>query len=110
MSEAKIHPSALMDVSDGLAADLPRLAAASGCSFTVDLDRIPRTPGCSLEQALGDGEDFELLFAIPQRKARQLEEQWRRKFRALPLTRIGMLIPRKKRSTNLRAHGHDHFQ
>jgi thiamine-monophosphate kinase len=105
----EIRPSAMMDLSDGLAADLPRLAKASGCSFKVDLEAIPRTKGCSIEQALGDGEDFELLFAVAPRKAARLENAWRQQGFRLPLTRIGTLLPRRQQSTDLRSHGHDHF-
>ena len=61
------HLRAMMDLSDGLGADLPRLAAASGCGF--ELGEIPCTPGCSRDSALGDGEDFELLFAAGPRDA-----------------------------------------
>ncbi|MBC7981067.1 MAG: thiamine-monophosphate kinase, partial [Armatimonadetes bacterium] len=57
-------PSAMMDVSDGLAKDLPRLASASGRGFRIDERLVPRTEGCTLEQALGDGEDYELLFSL----------------------------------------------
>jgi thiamine-monophosphate kinase len=105
----QIRPSAMMDISDGLGADLPRLAEASKCSFEVDPERIPTTEGCTLEQALNDGEDFELLFAIAPSKARELEKSWRRSFRKLPLTRIGALISLHKPSTDLYAHGYDHF-
>ena len=44
--------------------DLPRMAAASGCGFRIDRDSVPLTPGCTIDQALGDGEDFELLLAV----------------------------------------------
>ena len=104
------RPSSMMDLSDGLAKDLPRLAQASRCSFRVDMESIPRSPGCTLQQALGDGEDFELLFTISPKRAARLPNQWRRHFPATPLTRIGELVPRRKKSTLLQAHGHDHFQ
>jgi thiamine-monophosphate kinase len=104
-----IQPSAMMDLSDGLAKDLPRLARASRCSFTVDLKAIPRTPQSTLEQAIADGEDFELLFAVPPSRVAKLK-QWERRFPKTPLTRIGKLTPRNKKPTDLRAHGHDHFQ
>jgi thiamine-monophosphate kinase len=55
---------ALMDISDGLAADVPRLAAASGVRCVVDLERIPRADGVSPEDAAGGGEDYELLAAV----------------------------------------------
>jgi thiamine-monophosphate kinase len=55
---------ALMDISDGLAADLPRLAAASGVRCVVDLDRVPRPDGVTAEEAASGGEDYELLAAV----------------------------------------------
>ncbi len=55
---------AMMDLSDGLGADLPRLARASGVGFEVDEDALPRNRGCTVAQAINDGEDYELLFAI----------------------------------------------
>ena len=60
---------AMMDLSDGLGADLPRLALASGVGFAVDENAIPRHRGCSITQAISDGEDYELLFAISPRTA-----------------------------------------
>jgi thiamine-monophosphate kinase len=73
-----------IDVSDGLSLDLSRMAEESGCGAALDLDRIPiaedarrlseqssdgRTP---LDHALGDGEDFELLLAVPPEEAARL--------------------------------------
>ncbi len=58
------RPSAMMDLSDGLGTDLPRLAAASGCGFRLNYADIPRNPGCTVEQAIKDGEDYELLFTL----------------------------------------------
>jgi thiamine monophosphate kinase len=55
---------ALMDISDGLAADLPRLAAASGVRCVVDLDSLPCAQGVSPEEAASGGEDYELLAAV----------------------------------------------
>ena len=56
---------AMMDVSDGLSRDLPRLAAASGVGAVVDAARVPIHPDADsdLERALHEGEDFELLVA-----------------------------------------------
>ncbi|MEO0017515.1 MAG: hypothetical protein RLZZ522_798, partial [Verrucomicrobiota bacterium] len=47
---AHFKPSAMMDLSDGLAKDLPRLAAASGCGFLLERGQLPLTPGCSEAQ------------------------------------------------------------
>lgn len=60
-----IRPTAMMDISDGVAADLPRLARASQCGFELFPEQIPCNPGCSVEQALHDGEDYELLLTLP---------------------------------------------
>lgn len=66
------RPTAMMDLSDGIAADLPRLAAASRCGFELSLPDIPCNPGCSLEQALNDGEDYELLLTFSPQDAATL--------------------------------------
>lgn len=106
-------PRAMMDLSDGLAADLPRLAAASGCGFEIFEESIPRSRGCSVEQALADGEDYELLFTIAPRDVPSLESAWRKRFPRLPLTRIGVLTPQTASSEAARIanspHGHNHF-
>jgi thiamine-monophosphate kinase len=82
---------AMMDLSDGLGADLPRLARASGLGFEVDENAIPRNRGSSVGQAISDGEDYELLFAISPEHGASLTKRWRRRFPKLPLTRIGRL-------------------
>lgn len=83
-------PSAMMDLSDGVARDLPRLAKASGCGFEIERELLPVTEGRSVEQALGDGEDFELMFTISASEG--LEKAWGEKFPELELTRIGRLV------------------
>jgi thiamine-monophosphate kinase len=55
---------AMIDVSDGLALDLHRLADASGVGFS--LEDVPLTAGATLDEALGGGEDYELLVAIAE--------------------------------------------
>lgn len=65
------RPTAMMDLSDGLGTDLPRLARASDCGFQLNLDKLPLNPACSPQQGLTDGEDYELLFTIsPENLAR----------------------------------------
>lgn len=103
-------PRAMMDLSDGLGADLPRLAAASGCGYEIFLDRLPRNPGCNVEQALSDGEDFELLFALAPKDVARLEPAWKKSFPRLPLTRIGELLPLTTTTSKSKLpRGHDHF-
>lgn len=60
---------AMMDLSDGLAADAPRLAQASSCGSLINTRNVPIHPDAAkdpdpLRAALEDGEDFELLVAI----------------------------------------------
>lgn len=57
--------TACMDISDGLALDLHRMCKASGVS--AELDSVPLLKGATLDQALHDGEDYELLYAAPPR-------------------------------------------
>jgi thiamine-monophosphate kinase len=82
---------AMMDLSDGLGADLPRLARASKTGFDIELENLPLTRGATIDNAISDGEDYELLFAVSPRDRNSLEREWRRKFPKLLLTRIGSL-------------------
>jgi len=100
--------NAMMDLSDGLGADLPRLARASGVGFDLDEAAIPRTRGCTIQQAISDGEDYELLVAISKGQAAALQRAWVKEFPALPLTRIGRLIPKSK-IENQTWRGYVHF-
>jgi thiamine-monophosphate kinase len=82
---------AMMDLSDGLGADLPRLARASNVGFDIELGNLPVTRGATIDNAISEGEDYELLFAISPRDRNRLEREWRQKFPELALTRIGSL-------------------
>ena len=55
----------MLDLSDGLAADLPRIARASGVGIEVDPDAITVAGGATAEQAIGGGDDYELCFTAP---------------------------------------------
>ncbi len=103
------QPRAMMDLSDGLAADLPRLATASACGYEIQRDRLPLNAGCTADQALADGEDFELLFAIGSRASARLERAWKKRFPRLPLTRIGELRASPETRKAKLPCGHDHF-
>lgn len=80
---------AAMDLSDGLAADLPRLARASGVGAVLERARLPLHPGCSVEQALQEGEDHELLLAVDAARWDALAAAWASRFPGLGLSRIG---------------------
>jgi thiamine-monophosphate kinase len=57
--------TAMLDISDGIATDVRRLAAASGTGAVVELARLPAAPGATVAQAATGGEDYELLAAVP---------------------------------------------
>jgi thiamine-monophosphate kinase len=57
------HAHALIDISDGIARDAAHIAERSRCRLVVDLDRVPRAEGATVDD-LGFGEDYELLAAV----------------------------------------------
>jgi thiamine-monophosphate kinase len=83
---------AMMDLSDGLARDLPRLAKASGCGYVIYENDLPCSPGCDIAGALGDGEDYELLFTVSPGTIKSLMSRWNAHFPELPLSVVGELI------------------
>lgn len=90
-----------IDISDGLLVDLAHVADASGVGAAVDLPRVPiaedahrlaleRADGATaLDHALGDGEDFELLLAVPPSEAERMLAD---RPIAAPLTVIGEFV------------------
>jgi thiamine-monophosphate kinase len=91
-----------IDISDGLGLDASRLAEASGVGAALTLDAVPLAEAArrlsdqdgrpALEHALSDGEDFELLLAVP---AGDAERMLREQPVDVPLTRIGEMIAEK---------------
>ena len=102
------YARAMIDLSDGLATDLPRLAEASKCGFQIDSAALPKTRGCDSVQAMCDGEDYELLIAVDPRLAAHLRRGWRDMFPRVRLTEIGRLTEPEASSTAL-PRGFDHF-
>ena len=98
LAEAGI-PSAMIDVSDGLLADLGHILLASQVGACIEVDRLPQSPAlCAsarddqslINLALTGGEDYELLFmAKPEmeREIARLAGQC-----DLPITRIGTIL------------------
>jgi thiamine-monophosphate kinase len=95
---------AAIDVSDGLSLDLARMMQASNTAAVLDLDAVPIHPDAvlmasrpgdgrsPLEHALGDGEDFELVLAMPPEEARRLVGQAGRSPLETPFTVIGEVV------------------
>jgi len=93
MSQARFlvenfKPSAMMDISDGLAGDLNHILTASKKGARLDHESIPRHKGVSLSQALNDGEDFELLFTLSLKNARLLMD-WQSRAKSFYFYPIG---------------------
>lgn len=119
---------AMIDLSDGLAGDLPHLLAAGGVGAEVHAASLPVSRAARLRArsgdrarppvaaALADGEDFELLFAVPSREAVPLQDAWRGEFPGLRLSCIGRITAepgfRLRDAHGLHAttlHGYAHF-
>lgn len=88
------RPTAMMDLSDGLAQDLPRLCEASGVAAELDASRLPLGPAAMIaarrsgrepwRHAVGDGEDYELLFTADGLIPDNVGDT--------PITRIGRIV------------------
>ncbi|HEV2102824.1 MAG TPA: thiamine-phosphate kinase [Candidatus Acidoferrum sp.] len=110
--------TAMMDLSDGLSTDLPRLCAASGVGALIEPDRLPAPQAMERESArqlaLHGGDDYELLFSVPPARVSQLPAN----FRGLRITRIGEITAgrgvritgKNGRPEPLRAAGWDPFR
>ena len=64
----------MIDISDGLIADLKHICEESKVGAFVYEKDIPKAKKATLEEALYDGEDFELLFTLSKDKAKKLEK------------------------------------
>lgn len=86
---AEAGANAMIDISDGLSTDLNHICRLSKKGAVIYADKIPvsRSAG-TLDAALNDGEDFELLFTIPHRKFECLRKQWRFKAKLSAIGRI----------------------
>lgn len=79
--------TAMIDISDGLVADLRHVLAASGVGATLDVEKVPLstafragaaaeglTPDAQLRLALTAGDDYELCFTVPAVQQRRLDD------------------------------------
>ncbi len=90
----------LMDLSDGLAGDLPHILRASGVGAELLKTAVPVSRAAKLRTAekppfvaaLTDGEDFELLFTLASKDAVKLVDGWKQAFPEVKLSCIGRII------------------
>ncbi|MFH1791686.1 MAG: thiamine-phosphate kinase [Candidatus Omnitrophota bacterium] len=92
----KFRINSMMDISDGLSLDLSRLCRASRVGAVVYESLLPlggdRT---GVEEAVGYGEDFELLFTLSLKEARRLIK-YMGKTGHPPVSMIGTVGPASK--------------
>jgi len=122
--QASVH--AMIDLSDGLAADAGHLSRSSALGFDINLDRVPlsdpfkkytgRDEDKAMKLALGGGEDYYLLFTVSGTDAENIADSYQKKFDA-PLYEIGRVTNQHKgiayyrnnRPFELSVTGFDHF-
>jgi thiamine-monophosphate kinase len=88
--------TSMIDISDGLASDIGHIAEMSGVGVSLAEELIPlsASAGRSVDRALFDGEDFELLFTIPESKTKAFIRAWKKAFN-LKCSMIGVVTPHK---------------
>jgi len=105
-------PSSMIDLSDGLAADLNHILQSSSVGAVISEDKIPIRDHSTLHEALHEGEDFELLFTVSKKNVRELLGQSTYRFRRIGeiVRQKGLkLITRAGREKILKAKGFVHF-
>jgi thiamine-monophosphate kinase len=103
-----------LDCSDGFAADVTHLAAASRVRIVLDLDRLPRASGATEDDAARSGEEYELIVTAASLDAQAFEHAF-----GIPVTAVGMVERAGSAGAAVRARsngaavplpaGHDHF-
>jgi len=86
-------PTSMIDISDGLAADLGHILTESRVGAILEESFIPLRANANLNEALYDGEDFELLFTLPALQAQKLQSRVKNGYL---FYHIGKIVDRKE--------------
>jgi thiamine-monophosphate kinase len=95
-------PSAMIDISDGLFADIDKLCGPSGVGAVIGEAAIPAAAGLRGKsekvklRAIGEGEEFELLFTLPEIKIEDLMDRFLSET-GTPVTPIGKVVEGEER-------------
>jgi len=109
------RPTSMIDISDGLIADLGHILKQSRKGAVLRTQDIPLNNLATLPQALYDGEDYELLFTLSSRDAERLS---RKTYSGMRFTPIGVmmshgyglkLMDRRGKDIFIKGRGYKHF-
>ncbi|AQQ08580.1 Thiamine-monophosphate kinase [Sedimentisphaera cyanobacteriorum] len=111
-----LSPTSMMDITDGLSTDLPRILNASEAGAVLESELIPISQAAEnkkepLSAALNDGEDFELLFTIPEKNSDFIKNA------DFKISTIGKIVSSKGlkiknaqgQETEIKPEGYDHL-
>ena len=107
-----VKPSSMMDVSDGLAGDLGHILRQSQIGAVLFEKKIPLAKDATLNQALHDGEDFELLFTVNPDQAEVFRKSKKFKFYEIGKIVSGSaltLVDVKGKKRKVEMKGFEHF-
>ncbi len=116
----KNHATSCIDISDGLLQDLSHVLNASSVGAQLDLSAIPLSKTLhglelseALKHALNGGDDYELLFTVPEGKKAPFEKK-ASKSGGVYFTCIGVITEQvnlivDKKANQLNAKGYNHF-
>jgi thiamine-monophosphate kinase len=108
--------NSMIDVSDGLLADLGHILGSSNKGAVIYEKDIPVSRDArSFDSAISDGEDFELVFTLPEKYAERLKHIWPFKTRLSEIGRIlnsrrgFSLVKKSGKSEKIKPVGFTHF-
>lgn len=109
--------NSMIDISDGLSTDLSHITNESKVGACIYEELVPISKGVSLNAALNEGEDFELLFTVPVGEARRLAAKKPAGIE-VAITQIGEILDKRMgvkiigksgRVVELNSRGYRHF-